>query len=401
MGLRFRKSVKLAPGIRMNFSGSGVSWTLGPRGASVSVGSRGAFLNAGIPGTGISSRTRLSSNAEPTETATMRMSVNITVEDNGQLVFRDAHGVPISQGLIDEARRQHGAAIAGLVRSACEKVNREVEALAEIHLESPSPCTRPTFQPLPFTQPEPQPPKIVPEGFWEKVFKWRKSAREERVRLALEAYESDFREWHAQRKAHADSEYARKKFLELDIFALEAAMEEQLEAALRNVQWPRETHVSFDVAPDGASVTLDVDLPEIEDMPARMASVPARGYRLAIKEMGSVQKRKVYMAHVHGVGFRVIAETFAALPTVQQITLSAYSQRKDKGTGHVGDDYLYSVRVRREDWLQINFQALGDVDVVEALGRFEMRRKMTGTGIFHPIEPYEPSQSAPSRPARL
>jgi len=51
MALRFRKSVKLAPGIRMNFSGGGVSWSLGPRGASIGIGKRGAYLNAGIPGT--------------------------------------------------------------------------------------------------------------------------------------------------------------------------------------------------------------------------------------------------------------------------------------------------------------------------------------------------------------
>lgn len=35
MGLRFRKSFKLAPGLRLNMSGSGFSWSVGPRGASI------------------------------------------------------------------------------------------------------------------------------------------------------------------------------------------------------------------------------------------------------------------------------------------------------------------------------------------------------------------------------
>lgn len=61
MGLRFRKSVKLAPGIRLNFSKSGVSTTIGPRGASVNIGKKGTYLNAGIPGTGLYMREKISS----------------------------------------------------------------------------------------------------------------------------------------------------------------------------------------------------------------------------------------------------------------------------------------------------------------------------------------------------
>jgi hypothetical protein len=56
---RFRKSVKIAPGVRLNFSRSGVSTTVGVRGFSVNTGRRGTYLNAGIPGTGIRSRSRL------------------------------------------------------------------------------------------------------------------------------------------------------------------------------------------------------------------------------------------------------------------------------------------------------------------------------------------------------
>ena len=59
MGFRFRRSIRLAPGIRLNLSSRGVSATIGPRGASINVGPRGTYANVGIPGTGLSSRTRL------------------------------------------------------------------------------------------------------------------------------------------------------------------------------------------------------------------------------------------------------------------------------------------------------------------------------------------------------
>jgi Protein of unknown function (DUF4236) len=54
MGWRFRRSVRLFPGIRLNFSLSGVSASVGVRGAHVTVGPRGTHTTVGLPGTGLS-----------------------------------------------------------------------------------------------------------------------------------------------------------------------------------------------------------------------------------------------------------------------------------------------------------------------------------------------------------
>lgn len=59
MGWRFRRSVKLFPGVRLNFSGGGLSASIGVRGASINVGKSGSYLNLGIPGTGVSYREKL------------------------------------------------------------------------------------------------------------------------------------------------------------------------------------------------------------------------------------------------------------------------------------------------------------------------------------------------------
>ena len=60
MGFRFRKTFKLAKGLRLNLSKSGLSLSVGRPGAGVSVGSRGASVTAGVPGTGVSYRAALS-----------------------------------------------------------------------------------------------------------------------------------------------------------------------------------------------------------------------------------------------------------------------------------------------------------------------------------------------------
>lgn len=54
MGFRFRKSIKIAPGISLNLGKKGISASIGPRGAKVTIGSRGSRATLGIPGTGMS-----------------------------------------------------------------------------------------------------------------------------------------------------------------------------------------------------------------------------------------------------------------------------------------------------------------------------------------------------------
>ena len=57
MSFRFHRSMKLLPGIRLNFGKRGIGISAGVRGLRVGVDSRGkAYTSAGIPGTGLSVR---------------------------------------------------------------------------------------------------------------------------------------------------------------------------------------------------------------------------------------------------------------------------------------------------------------------------------------------------------
>lgn len=59
--MKYRKRVRLFPGVTLNISKSGISTTVGVPGASVNFNRHGAFLNTGIPGTGLYDRRRISS----------------------------------------------------------------------------------------------------------------------------------------------------------------------------------------------------------------------------------------------------------------------------------------------------------------------------------------------------
>ena len=61
MGFRYRKSVKLGGGLRLNFSKRGIGISAGVKGLRFGIGPSGARITAGIPGTGLYYEKRLGS----------------------------------------------------------------------------------------------------------------------------------------------------------------------------------------------------------------------------------------------------------------------------------------------------------------------------------------------------
>lgn len=53
MGFRFRKSIKVLPGVRLNISKRGIGTSVGIKGLHVSSGPSGPCVSASIPGTGV------------------------------------------------------------------------------------------------------------------------------------------------------------------------------------------------------------------------------------------------------------------------------------------------------------------------------------------------------------
>ena len=54
MGLRFHRSIRLLPGLRVNLSKSGVGLSAGDLGVTYSIGPKSERTTIGVPGTGVS-----------------------------------------------------------------------------------------------------------------------------------------------------------------------------------------------------------------------------------------------------------------------------------------------------------------------------------------------------------
>jgi len=304
------------------------------------------------------------------------------------ITFKDSNGNPVSEALINAAKKQKGDVIKATIQKTCDEINAQVEALGELHLHTPPPNDPPAYQPQKFDFPRPVQPVPKAPGFFAKFFKSSVAKIETENAQAQADFRRQLQAWETSKAQFDAAERKKQELVSKVVSGDPESMETFFGEVLMDIVWPRETLVSFEVRDGGTRLAFDVDLPEVEDMPTNTASVPQRGYKLSVKELGPTAIQKMYAKHVHSIGFRLLGEAFGMLPTVQEVTLSGYSQRKNKATGQEEDEYLFSVVVPRGGWEGINFNSLQSIDVLESFTRFDLRRDMTKTGVFKAVQPF-------------
>lgn len=189
-------------------------------------------------------------------------------------------------------------------------------------------------------------------------------------------------------------EHQRREFQRCELFhshmsSDSSTVEDYYAGALSELVWPREALIDFKVSSDCNTLEIDIDLPEIEDLPHCLYRAHGTQLRVLTKRLTQKQIRLDYSRHVHGIVFRVISESFASLPNVKTVVCSGYSQRRNRKTNTVEDQYLISIQATRADWLAIDFHKVrsGDLVPVDFLPTLQHRRRMSATGVFSQIHP--------------
>ncbi len=442
MAFRFRNTIRLAPGIRLNLGKRGVSLSAGVRGASVTLGKNGLWGNVGAPGTGISYRTRLSGSPSHQRRAQREQQRQVNhaaspvpeltafkpmLDDKGQVSLLDQDGQPLSASQRRMVWSEYADRMTTWLQSEMDAINGDMELLLEIHQDIVPPGSAiPDYEPEAFDQPAPikpererrRPRPVKPElkvSFWDRLIPGRKQRlvkaqqqdllqweselevwqqQSQQIDKAhdqqLQQYERQVAEWNQAWEAHQHVQNQLAQVFTERLTTDEGMVVEILTAELYDLDWPRETLVDFDIDLASQSVYLDVDLPEIEDIPARSAEFGARNRRLLIKDKSDRQRREEYARHIHGIVLRLAGVVLGLLPGIERVVVSGYSQRLDSATGHINDDYLLSVVIDKARFAELNFEQLEQVDPIAALERFDLRREMTKTGIFRPVVPIGP-----------
>lgn len=341
MGFRFQKRISILPGVRLNLSKSGASWSFGPRGASVNVGKRGVYGTVGLPGTGLSYRERLDKPgrrpaAAPSDRGPQLPDRVIVRLEGDEARFYDGDERPLHPSLEPAARRQMKDDLKRFLDEHAEERNAALDKLRQLHHDIPTKIG--IVQPS--TSNKPQREHYGSQAdYMEALMTWRAGIA----------------------NAGPDQE------------AVEAALLERLGA----LAWPAETNIAISLT--GSRLLLDVDLPEIEDMPSTRWSAIISKTMLTARPMSQKDVAGLYLDHVCSILVRLIGHAMAVSSNIETVAISAYTQRS-ASSGRIEDEYVATAEVTRVDWSTIDTTATATIDPHNLLRRLGARIETNARG---------------------
>lgn len=114
MPVRIRKSFKIFPGVKVNMSKGGISFTVGARGYHLNFSKRGVRQTVGLPGSGISETSYIVKNDTKAESKKTDRDAETTEQELNQPAARN-HRTPIWLLLLAVLVIYMGALLLGLI----------------------------------------------------------------------------------------------------------------------------------------------------------------------------------------------------------------------------------------------------------------------------------------------
>ncbi len=431
MGFRFRKSVKIAPGVKINLSKSGGSLSLGGRGATVNIGSRGVRSTYSIPGTGISyvtqtssSRNTRSSSSHSSNRSAYKELLRQQKEEEKQRLLREAEeGYKFFQVKIDS--------LENILK------NREKQPFDWESLTAPRGEHQPEiYEPSGFTEPEKNFSKetlrqeirgkssrfyiayfliglgfiLLFQSFWASLLVLVSAAASyafERNRLdklcdqRLQARLKEENDKFNRSKQRAYKDYSAK--IELEKTEHQNSQEErkqiwnskeQYRGRLRNAvnsQDPEplaellEVELSNEDLPiplvfdiefvNVSSVCIFMELPELDVVPEEKMSLTKTG-KLSSRKMAQKDRFKLYSDICTGLTLRLIHETFRVIHSVDTVELHGLTEQVNPANGHPENITSLHIKISKQDFEQLNLDSLDPISAFTSLnGKFACSKK--------------------------
>lgn len=336
MGFKFRKSIKVAPGVRLNVGKRGVSTTIGGRGLRVNSSPRGLSVGTSIPGTGISYNQNLSSRKKrPQRTNYERIQQQQLKEDN-----------------IEKARQE------------VAKYEAHVDMLTSVHEEVNDPINwREVSTSLP-------PFDLGQDGPHVKVAKDRVESYKPTLRDRL------FNRIEARKKVLLEA----VKEAEISDTKLYNEWVEKVERSIKIINGNRNSwtevinqvnpfedieelgsEVQYVFSPTEPNVTVTLNIENQKVVPTKVFSLTKTG-KLSQRNMAKGKYFQLYQDYVCSCTIRVAREFFTILP-IDTTTIHVY----DEVQTDVGSEYgcILSVKINRHEIEDIIFNNIDCSDTIE------------------------------------
>ncbi len=362
MGLRMRKSIKIAKGVRLNLGKTGVSLSFGTRGLRHTIHSSGKRTSSiGIPGTGIS---------------------YVSTSGGGKRKYSSPAYIKRQQ--IQKQKEQ--ARLDEIQKNALlvEEYNNWIEMLRGIHKE----CDEFVDWEHIYSQKEPFDPQgIGPKqakaiadfenyrpAFFERILKSSAEKKKRQLQQAIEAAAkedaADYEEW---KNLHRLAE----RVLKGDIDAYFEVIHEMN---------PLDDLLEF--GSDFEFGTEDPKVMEVEFNVKSDAIVP--DYSLSLTKTGKLSKKaltktayyQIVQDYVCSCAIRIARDLFALLP-LNTVVVHAVEDRLNTATGHTEEVTVLSVVFPRDVLNGLNFEF---IDPSDAMNNFRHQMKFMKTSGFKPVE---------------
>ena len=111
MPIRFRRTIKIAPGVKLNLSKSGVSTTVGPKGVHFTFNKHGIRRSIGIPGTGLSEVDYIKKDGTAEEHQRSEVAQERREEKAAESREAREHAHPAELERANQSRQAHGSEV--------------------------------------------------------------------------------------------------------------------------------------------------------------------------------------------------------------------------------------------------------------------------------------------------
>ena len=112
----------------------------------------------------------------------------------------------------------------------------------------------------------------------------------------------------------------------------------------------------------------------------------ASGNRVEIRRMSDISHTKLHNQHAVGLVVRLLGELFAALPTIEMVTVSALQMPANGKPQR----YIMSAEADRERWSSLHSNGSVTADqAIRCLGQLGARCNLTALGAFLAVEPFD------------
>lgn len=429
--MRFRKRVKIAKGLYVNLSGSGASLSVGTRGASVTIGKKGAYLNTGIPGTGIYNRQKIggsttsssgysSNNSMPSQS---KVGVELKLDEKGNPVLKvtDSFGREITdESILRKVKKdeQYKRGVEKLMNDKRTEIENNLKNFVEIYkstpkllLESDIKEALSSFQPEKYEKQEFKEPEPTIEDVQldleieakqkiNKILFWKnKKLREEFVNENIQQkFQERIDNWSIRRdnfnteqikvekeqnEIYYNQYIETKNDLENYLNGTDDFVSNSVETLLSEITLPVDFSIDYEYNKENSILYIDLDLPEIEDMPKDKVNTLASG-KISIKEKTQKELKQEYALCVSGIAFYFSGLFFNISSKIRTVQISGYSQRLNKKTGNTEDEYVYSIKFDRFIFEKLNIDLINPIG---AITNFENKMNITANFELKTIEP--------------